>query len=90
MSNPKGNEATLRKFTPKWNNTETKVIRVPVLFADRLLEIAQQLDDSKRVANSHVTVNERAINLLKEALILKPNAGGAIKAKIKEALQILN
>jgi hypothetical protein len=31
----------------------------------------------------------KAIALLTEALALRPNAGGAIKAKIREALQIL-
>jgi hypothetical protein len=31
----------------------------------------------------------KAIALLKEALTLKPNAGGAIKAKIREALELL-
>jgi hypothetical protein len=32
---------------------------------------------------------EKAIALLNQALTLKPNAGGAIKAKIREALQLL-
>ena len=34
------------------------------------------------------TVKE-AVTILTEALALKPNAGGAIKAKIKEALSLL-
>lgn len=44
MANPKGNEATLIKFTNKWNSGATKTIRVPVAIAKQVLEYARELD----------------------------------------------
>ena len=48
--------------------------------------LTEQLDAARLNDDLKMT---RAIALLTEALALKPNAGGAIKAKIREALQIL-
>lgn len=61
MSNPKGNEATLKKFKPKWYNGTTQTIRVPIALADQVLEYAHKLDESPS------QVNEISINL-KETL----------------------
>jgi hypothetical protein len=44
MSNPKGNESSLIKFTNKWNNGATKTIRVPIVIAVQVLEYARELD----------------------------------------------
>lgn len=47
---------------------------------------------SKNLQNETVTESKRveeAAAILTEALTLKPNAGGAIKIKIKEALKVL-
>jgi hypothetical protein len=46
MSNPKGNEASLKKFKPKWQNGETRTIRVPIALTDQILEYAHKLDES--------------------------------------------
>lgn len=51
MSNPKGNEATLKKFKPKWYNGTTQTIRVPIALADRILEYAQKLDEAPSQVN---------------------------------------
>jgi len=58
-----------------------------------------QLDSGKTTLKSnqrseiHLQDNSedlrKAIALLREALTLKPNAGGAIKGKIREALQLI-
>lgn len=45
MSNPKGNLATLRKYTPKWNGGKTQTIRVPIALAEKILDYAHQLDN---------------------------------------------
>lgn len=45
MPNPKGNEATLKKYTPKWKSGETRTIRVPIALADKILDYAHKLDD---------------------------------------------
>ncbi len=45
MSNPNGNESSLVRFKPQWRNGITKTIRVPVIFADKILEYARELDE---------------------------------------------
>jgi hypothetical protein len=44
MSNPKGNEASLKKFKPKWQSGETRTIRVPIILVDQILIYARKLD----------------------------------------------
>ena len=44
MPNYQGSPSNLRKEPPKWKNLPTKAIRVPEIFADRLLASARQLD----------------------------------------------
>ncbi len=51
MSNPKGNEATLKKFKPKWYNGTTQTIRVPIALTDQILEYAHKLDESPSQVN---------------------------------------
>jgi hypothetical protein len=45
MPNPKGNEATLTKYQPKWRSGATQTIRVPIALADRILDYAHRLDE---------------------------------------------
>lgn len=37
----------LKHYQPKWNNGETKTIRVPVKLADKILEIAHKIDNNE-------------------------------------------
>ncbi len=46
MANPKGNEATLKKYEGTWRHGSTRTIRVPIVLADRVLGYARQLDQS--------------------------------------------
>lgn len=85
MANSNPNTAGL--VGKKWNNTPTRAIRVPDLFADELLAIARSRDNGGEEAGGD-GVSE-AIALLEEALTLRANAGGAIKQKIREALDRL-
>jgi hypothetical protein len=85
MANPKGNVNSLKHYESKWKSGATKTIRVPIALADQTLTYARRLDASSD-ANDPL---EDAIVLLTEALKLKPNAGGAIKAKIRSALELL-
>jgi hypothetical protein len=56
-----------------------------------------QLDSGKTLKSKRSEIHlqdnseelKKAIALLREALTLKPNAGGAIKGKIREALQLI-
>ncbi len=59
MSNPRGNESSLKKFKPKWYSGTTQTIRVPVALADQILEYAHKLDESPSQVN--VSDDESAI-----------------------------
>lgn len=74
-----------------YQNQPTRTIRVPVVLADELVEIAKQLDSGKSPALQHSSETDaRVIDILHDALKLKANAGGAIKQKIREALALLD
>jgi hypothetical protein len=47
MANPLGSPQYLRKEPAKWKHLPTKAIRIPEVFADRLLAIASKLDASE-------------------------------------------
>lgn len=57
MSNPKGNEASLKKFKPKWRSGETRTIRVPIALTDEILEYAHKLDESPSQVNEVTKVD---------------------------------
>ena len=44
MANPKGNEASLVKYKPKWRSGKTQTIRVPSAISDLVLEAAREID----------------------------------------------
>lgn len=46
MPNPDGNIENLKPYQSQWKSGPTKVIRVPVVIADELLEIAKTLDET--------------------------------------------
>lgn len=45
MPNPNPNLDNLKSYKPKWKSGKTRTIRVPVAIADRVLEIAHQIDE---------------------------------------------
>lgn len=51
MPNPKGNEASLTKFKPKWNKGTTQPIRVPVAIVNEVLEYARKIDEADAQVN---------------------------------------
>lgn len=63
MANPKGNEATLKKFKPKWKSGETRTIRVPIALADQILDYGHKLDESP----SQVNLDNRDYEIAKTA-----------------------
>jgi len=88
MANPKGNLATLKSYTPKWNSGKTRTIRVPVLLANRLLEIARQLDNDSnslsQVKDEQILIE--AITVLTELHDSTPrnNFSKERRARVKE------
>jgi hypothetical protein len=75
---------------PKWQHQPTDAIRVPQIFMDDLVDIAIQMDKGLYHRAIAHPKTEEAIVILQSALSLKPNAGGAIKEKIRQALAVLN
>lgn len=58
MPNPKGNPASLEPAPSPWLHRPTQTVRVPVVFADKVLEYARKLDQDNvgivRKDNSHI------------------------------------
>lgn len=82
MSNPKGNEETLVKYTPKWQSGKTKTIRVPIAIADRVLEAARKIDDNNDLSTdtSESSFDRNNAKLLLKSMLAAPsNKGGQIK-----------
>lgn len=73
-----------------FTNQPTRTIRVPVVLASEVLEFAKALDkgESKTVNGNGNDIDE-VCEILEQALSLKSNEGGDIKAKIREALLLL-
>ena len=57
MANPKGNEASLVKYKPKWRSGKTRTIRVPIAISDLVLEAAREID---------VNGNKSLVSVIKE------------------------
>jgi hypothetical protein len=90
---PRGGARSNSGPSPTWKTGKTRTIRVPIALADQLLEIARQLDsgtvqgDFESDTGSNI---ELAVQILNDALALRANSGGAIKARIREALPFLS
>lgn len=69
MPNPRGNPATLKHYTLKWNAGVTRTIRVPVALADQVLDYARKIDnDSLTQVNHDDNCNSSVIALQHENL----------------------
>lgn len=62
MPNPKGNEATLTKYQPKWRSGATQTIRVPIALADQILDYAHQIDQGKTETAPPATLNTESLS----------------------------
>jgi hypothetical protein len=72
-----------------WQSGKTKTIRVPEALADDILELARRLDEGEDFESDTDSNIDEVIEILRDALTLRANAGGAIKARIREALELL-
>lgn len=68
--------------TSGWSHGKTKTIRVPERLADHIMSIAREVDANPQAIDI-------AVDELISSLDLKSNAGGAIKAKVRSALELL-
>ena len=84
MSNHNPNTEGLTQS--KWIHKPVKVYRLPEVIADDVLTYAHKLDRGERGTDIEL---DTAIELLNQSLTLPANKGGAIKRKIREALELL-
>jgi hypothetical protein len=72
-----------------WKNQPTTTIRVPQKLSEKILEYAKRSDANDN-ADIGVTADTELIKtILKDALKLRANHGGAIKTEIKKVLSML-
>lgn len=57
MPNPRGNEATLKKYQPKWRTGATQTIRVPIALTDQILKFAHELDQGEVTSNQESSID---------------------------------
>lgn len=91
MPNYGGNVATLTKWQPKWQSGATQTIRVPIVLADRILDLAHRLDQGEDIeAKPDVETLSQVIEKL-EQVYLSPrnNFGKERKALLREAIEQL-
>jgi hypothetical protein len=83
---PNHNPNTEGLTQSKWIHKPVKVYRLPEAIADDVLTYARKLDKGERGTDIEL---DTAIELLNQSLTLPANKGGAIKRKIREALELL-
>ena len=92
MSNSNSKLDNLTPFKPKWKSGKTKLYRLPEAIAPQVLEYAHKIDEGVTVTSD---VKAKIFNwllildTLERALKLPANKGGAIKAQIRKALELL-
>jgi hypothetical protein len=94
MPNYKGNEATLKKYQPKWRTGATQTIRVPVALADQILSYAHQLDEGLTESNSPASLDNESLTQVIEWLedvkqTKKNNFNNSKKGLIQKAIDKL-
>lgn len=96
MANPKGNEATLRKYEPKWNSGVTRTIRVPIALADQVLAYAHQIDRGDDAGEGDRPTIEfsslsQVIEILEEVKQTpRNNFSKERKAQLQKAIDLIN
>lgn len=75
---------------PTWNAGKTTAVRLPIAKKDEILKLARAID---AIEGEAIVIEKNsfleAISILEKALELKPNAGGAIKEQIRQALILI-
>jgi hypothetical protein len=73
-----------------WNAGKTTAVRLPIAKKGEILRLARAID---AIEGEAIVIEKNsfleAILLLEKALELKPNAGGAIKEQIRQALILI-
>lgn len=89
----RGNLATLKHFTPKWQSGATQTVRLPVALVDQVLAYARSLDAGETSPDAPIASNQllRVIEVLEEVIQTpRNNFGQKPKAQLQEAINILS
>ena len=89
MPNPNPKLENLKSYKPKWQSGKTRTIRVPIAIADRILEVAHQIDEGSFSDTSESIDKERAKEILTDGLAIASNKGGEIKTYLAELGKML-
>lgn len=99
---PRSSDGSLAHLLqPKWKSGQTRTIRVPVVLAQELLDIAHKLDEGESLEltqdnGNKGEVQHKAIALLKEAITPKAKGGSyaannatGMRRLVEQALAVL-
>jgi len=89
----RGNIATLRHFTPKWQSGATQTVRLPVALVDQVLAYARSLDAGEPPPDGDIDSNHlsQVIEILEEVIQTpRNNFGQKPKARLQEAIALLD
>lgn len=95
MANPKGNEATLKKFESKWKSGSTQTIRVPIALADQVLAYARKVDHGENIEQPQLSsVDSQTLSQVIEILervkeTPRNNFSRDRKALVQQAINLL-
>ena len=89
--NPKSLSNLRPNFKRKWNDTKTKIIRVPVALSDEILDHAHRLDEGESI----VTNDSELLNDLKKLVTKIDNKQSGYKSNsasklINELKELIN
>jgi hypothetical protein len=88
MSNPKGNPSTLKSYKPKWQSGPTQVIRIPIALADKLLEVAQKLDNNEPVSTDvSIEIEDAIKDVLADPAVTRNGRDAGAARRALSALQ---
>ena len=92
MSNSSSKLDNLTPFKSKWKSGKTKLYRLPEAIAPQVLEYAHKIDAGITVTSNKADDLDWLFiqDVLRGALRLPANKGGAIKAQIRKALEVLD
>lgn len=89
---PKYNTANLtpHQIKPKWIHGATKTIRVPVILADRILELAKALDSGEAIANPDHNLSDAIAAIVAKVEAKEPGYRSNSATKLIKDLKELN
>jgi hypothetical protein len=88
----RGNLATLKHFSPKWQSGATQTVRLPIALVDQVLAYARSLDAGELSPDAPIKLNHlsQVIEVLEEVIQTpRNNFGQKPKARLQEAIDIL-